>query len=160
MQKDISYDSMTKEARELMVGPECLTSLHRALKNVGNPRIALFTIHETIGRLVDHLDEMFGELASEDESVIEGGAGLKGPEGQDGALSGIKLYKGETLLELTERWKLIYNTLYNEDTASFDLSRIPDVLDNVRFDLLHNPHLGLTEMLQKLFCLAKPMADW
>lgn len=36
---------------------------------------------------------MLGELASGDEEVIEGGAGLKGKEDIDEALSGIKLYK-------------------------------------------------------------------
>ena len=87
---------------------------------------------------------MLGELASGDEEVIEGGAGLKGKEDIDEALSGIKLYKarirvlllfysfyhrdlrgsnkffcyeqqGETLLELTERWKLLQNKLYDEE---------------------------------------------
>ena len=49
-------------------------------------------------------------------------------------LSGVKLYKGETLLELTERWKFIYDRLYDPETDIFDLSRIPDVHDNVRFE--------------------------
>eukprot|EP00985_Skeletonema_marinoi_P012906 scaffold6316_cov113-Skeletonema_marinoi.AAC.7 len=159
MQRDLDYDKMTKEERESLVGPERLLSLHRALKEVGNPRKTLIAIHSTIGQLVDQLDDMLGELLSGDEEVNEGGAGLKGKEGQEGALSGIKLYKGETLLELTERWKLLQNKLYDEETETFDLSRVPDVHDNVRFDMLHNPHLGLTETLQKLYDLAKSMAD-
>ena len=73
--------------------------------------------------------------------------------------SGVKLYKGETLLELTERWRFIYKRLYDPDEDRFDLSRIPDVHDNVRFDVLHNPHLGLTSTLEKLYSLAKSMAD-
>lgn len=106
---------------------------------------------------MEQLDEMLGELMSGDEERIEGGEGLKGKEGHE-ALSGIKLYKGETLLELTERWKLLHNKLYDEEKDTFDLSRVPDVHDNVRFDMLHNPHLGLTETLQKLYVLAKSMA--
>lgn len=31
--------------------------------------------------------------------------------------------------------------------------------DNVRFDMLHNPHLGLASTLSKLYDLAKSMAD-
>ena len=50
------------------------------------------------------------------------------------APSGVKLYKGETLLELTERWRFLYKNLYDHDTDRFDLSRIPDVHDNVRFE--------------------------
>ena len=38
------------------------------------------------------------------------------------------------LLELTERWRFIYNRLYDSETDMFDLSRIPDVHDNVRFE--------------------------
>ena len=109
-----------------MVGPEQLISLHRALKEIGNPRKTLIAIHSTIGKLVEQLDDMLGELASGDEEVIEGGAGLKGKEENDEALSGIKLYKGETLLELTERWKLLQNKLYDEEKDVFDLSRVPD----------------------------------
>ena len=45
---------------------------------------------------------------------------------------------GETLLELTERWRFLYRKLYDEDKDEFDLSRIPDIHDNVRFDMLHN----------------------
>ena len=106
---------------------------------------------------MEQLDEMLGELMSGDEERIEGGEGRKGKEGHE-ALSGIKLYKGETLLELTERWKLLHNKLYDEEKDTFDLSRVPDVHYNVRFDMLHNPHLGLTETLQKLYVLAKSMA--
>ncbi len=93
-----------------------------------NPRKTLIAIHSTIGQLVEQLDEMLGELLSGDEEVIEGGEGLKGKD-TDEALSGIKLYKGETLLELTERWKLLQNKLYNEEKDTFDLSRVPDVHD-------------------------------
>jgi len=71
---------------------------------------------------------MLGELLSGDEDVFEEGEGLKGKD-TDEALSGIKLYKGETLLELTERWKLLQNKMYNEEKDTFDLSRVPDVHD-------------------------------
>jgi inositol hexakisphosphate/diphosphoinositol-pentakisphosphate kinase len=123
MQKDIDYDMMTKEEIENMVGPERLGSLHKALKKIGNPRKTLIAIHSTIGQLVEQLDEMLGELLSGDEEVFEGGEGLRGKD-TDETLSGIKLYKGETLLELTERWKLLQNKMYNEEKDTFDLSRV------------------------------------
>ena len=77
---------------------------------------------------------MLGDMGSGDEKRIEGGEGLKGDNEDDVALSGVKLYKGETLLELTERWRFIYDRLYDEETDQFDLSRIPDVHDHVRFE--------------------------
>lgn len=91
------------------------------------------TVH-VIGELIDQLEDMLGMMASGDESRIEGGEGLRGEDEHDTALSGVKLYKGETLLELTERWRYLYGRLYDEDKDVFDLSRVPDVHDNVRFE--------------------------
>ncbi|CAB9509992.1 hexakisphosphate and diphosphoinositol-pentakisphosphate kinase [Seminavis robusta] len=159
LQKDIDVDKATPEEREQLVGPQELTSLHRALKAIRNPRKTLMQIHRTMGELIDQLEEMLGMMGSGDEKRIEGGEGLKGDDENDVALSGVKLYKGETLLELTERWRFLYKNLYDSDTDMFDLSRVPDVHDNVRFDVLHNPHLGLSSTLEKLYNLAKPMAD-
>lgn len=159
MQRDIDYRETTEVDREQMVGPEILTSMRDALAEVGNPRKALWEIHRTMGSLIEQLEDMLGLMGSGDEKRIEGGEGLEGDAEDDVALSGVKLYKGETLLELTERWRFIHKRLYDPDEDTFDLSRIPDVHDNVRFDVLHNPHLGLTSTLEKLYELAKGMAD-
>jgi inositol hexakisphosphate/diphosphoinositol-pentakisphosphate kinase len=134
LQKDIDVDDAAPEEREQLVGPQELTSLHRALKDVGNPKMTLIKIHQTMGELIDQLEEMLGMMGSGDEKRIEGGEGLKGDNEDDVALSGVKLYKGETLLELTERWRFLYKNLYDVDNDVFDLSRIPDVHDNVRFE--------------------------
>jgi inositol hexakisphosphate/diphosphoinositol-pentakisphosphate kinase len=159
LQRDIDWRETTEEDRIQMVGPEVLHSMRDALAEVGNPRKALMEIYKTMGNLIEQLEEMLDAMGSGDEMRIEGGEGLKGEDEDDVALSGVKLYKGETLLELTERWKFIYKRLYDPDEDVFDLSRIPDVHDNVRFDVLHNPHLGLTSTLEKLYELAKSMAD-
>jgi hypothetical protein len=159
LQRDIDYRETTEVDREQMVGPEILTSMREALAEVGNPRKALWEIHRTMGSLIEQLEDMLGLMGSGDEKRIEGGEGLEGDAEDDVALSGVKLYKGETLLELTERWRFIHKRLYDPDEDTFDLSRIPDVHDNVRFDVLHNPHLGLTSTLEKLYELAKGMAD-
>ena len=52
---------------------------------------------------------MLGELVSGDEEVIVGGAGLKGKEDIDEALSGIKLYKARIRLLL-----LLYSLFYRD----------------------------------------------
>lgn len=159
LQRDIDWRETTEEDRIRMVGPPILYSMRDALAEVGNPRAALMAIYKTMGNLIEQLEDMLGLIGSNDEERIEGGEGLKGDDEDDVALSGVKLYKGETLLELTERWKFIYKRLYDPDEDVFDLSRIPDVHDNVRFDVLHNPHLGLSSTLEKLYELAKGMAD-
>ena len=159
LQRNIDYRETTEDDRLRMVGPPEFTSMRDALAEVGNPRKTLMEIHKTMGELIAQLEEMLDMVGSGDEQRIEGGEGLKGEDEDDVALSGVKLYKGETLLELTERWRFIYKRLYDCDDDVFDLSRIPDVHDNVRFDVLHNPHLGLSSTLEKLYELAKSMAD-
>jgi len=164
LQRDIDINTASKEDLEQLVGLEEQTALHKAIRLVGNPRECLVTIHKTMGELLAQLEELLGDMGSGDEKLIEGGEGLSGDPERDLALSGVVLYKGETvsntksesvvpcanssdqvsrifqlllprkLLELTERWRFIYDRLYDSETDRFDLSRIPDVHDNVRFE--------------------------
>jgi inositol hexakisphosphate/diphosphoinositol-pentakisphosphate kinase len=132
LQRDIDFREASEDDRRQMVGPPNLTSMRDALAEIGNPRQTLMEIVKTMRYLLEQLEEMLDMMGSGDEKRIEGGEGLKGDDEDDVALSGIKLYKGETLLELTERWRFIYKRLYDPDDDVFDLSRIPDVHDNVR----------------------------
>uniref|UniRef100_I2CR97 diphosphoinositol-pentakisphosphate 1-kinase n=1 Tax=Nannochloropsis gaditana (strain CCMP526) TaxID=1093141 RepID=I2CR97_NANGC len=59
---------------------------------------------------------------------------------------------------MLDRWKKLHKDLYNRKTDFFDLSKVPDVHDNIRYDLLHNWHLGLRGM-DELHALAKHFAD-
>jgi inositol hexakisphosphate/diphosphoinositol-pentakisphosphate kinase len=132
LQRDLDVATLSEAENEQLVGPPEMTSMHAALRSVGNPRRSLFKIHNTIGELLAQLEEMLGLMASGDENQLDG-EGLQGDE-HNLALSGVKLYKGETLLELTERWRFIHSRMYDEEKDVFDLSRIPDVHDNVRFE--------------------------
>ena len=38
----------------------------------------------------------------------------------------------ETLLLMLDRWKKLHKDIYNSKTDSFDLSKVPDVHDNIR----------------------------
>lgn len=49
---------------------------------------------------------------------------------------------GETLSLMSERWEKIYRDFYSVKTGKYDLSKIPDVHDCIKYDLLHNSHLG------------------
>ena len=133
LQVDVDFDDIGVDdgvMREMGVVSQS-SSMYTALKELGNPRSRLFEIHKGIGELISQLDDMLGLFGSAEEHNEEG-EGLKAHLKEDEALSGIKLYKGETLVELTERWRLLYNKLYDEDMDEFDLTKIPDVHDNVR----------------------------
>jgi inositol hexakisphosphate/diphosphoinositol-pentakisphosphate kinase len=110
-----------------------MTSLHRSLKKIGNPRKALAAIYSAIGNLCLELEVMFGGV---EEDVVEGGH-MHSFHSHQEVLSGIKLYKGETLQELYDRWTFVQDKFYDRKKDRFDLSTIPDVHDNARFDMLH-----------------------
>ena len=162
LQADVNFSDLALEDPLLtdlgIVSSE--SSLFSALNELKNPQQRLHEIRGIIGELLQQLDDMLTQTGSGDEETVnEEGEGLKAHLKEEEGLSGIKLYKGETLIELTERWRLLYKKLFDDDTGEFDLTKIPDVHDNVRFDMLHNPHLGLTATLNRLYKLAKLMAD-
>ncbi|CAM9145519.1 unnamed protein product [Discosporangium mesarthrocarpum] len=67
---------------------------------------------------------------------------------------------GETLLLMLERWKKLKADLYNPKYDTFQLSKVPDVHDNVRYEALNNRGLPLNWVNMKaLHSLAKTFAD-
>lgn len=139
LQKDIDVLASSEQQIEQLAGPiemyestKCWSALEhifthtfsrsrnsvrKALKEIENPRKALFQIYNTMGHLIAQLEEMLGSMGSGDESRIEDGEGLQGDNKDELALSMVKLYKGETLLELTERWR--FSMFYDFATSSF-----------------------------------------
>lgn len=53
----------------------------------------------------------------------------------------IPLYMGETISLMFERWDKIYRDFYSAKTGKYDLSKIPDVHDCIKYDMLHNSHV-------------------
>lgn len=70
----------------------------------------------------------------------------------------VKLYAGETLWLMHERWRKLEKDFFHARKQKFDLSKIPDIYDNIKYDALHNSHLGLTNV-GPLHTLARALAD-
>eukprot|EP01069_Polyplicarium_translucidae_P012954 Polyplicarium_translucidae@DN679_c0_g1_i1.p2 len=59
------------------------------------------------------------------------------PEWHDSALF------QEILLEIRDRWSDLLDSWYDPASDRYDISKVPDLVDNIRFDLIHhNAHLG------------------
>lgn len=56
----------------------------------------------------------------------------------------------ETLDVMRERWAKLYRDFYIKKSDTYDLSKIPDIHDCIRYDALHNAHLHLTEVRELL----------
>ncbi|TMW67341.1 hypothetical protein Poli38472_012457 [Pythium oligandrum] len=56
----------------------------------------------------------------------------------------------ETLDMMRERWAKLYRDFYLKKTDTYDLSKLPDIHDCIRYDAIHNSHLHLTNIRELL----------
>jgi inositol hexakisphosphate/diphosphoinositol-pentakisphosphate kinase len=81
-----------------------------------------------------------------------------GNAGCSGASPGTGPCSDESLFLLLERWRKLERGLYNTRKHTFDISKIPDIFDAVKYDALHSRHWDLSG-LPKLHEVAKELAD-
>ena len=55
-----------------------------------------------------------------------------------------------------KRWKKLEKDFKKKD-GTYDISKIPDIWDNIKFDVIHNPHL-IDAQRKQLFDLAETMS--
>lgn len=63
----------------------------------------------------------------------------------------------ETIEMMRERWAKLYRDFYSKRSDTYDLSKIPDIHDCIRYDALHNAHLHLTG-IRELLDIASSLA--
>lgn len=67
LQRNIDIGTAAEEELRQLVGPAEFHSLREVLMNLYNPRTALQRRHETMGELLEQLEEMLGDMGSGDE---------------------------------------------------------------------------------------------
>ena len=84
------------------------------------------------------------------DSKLSAGSGSKGSLGSTASprshVDDNKLYLSETFSLMLDRWEKLNKDLFSPKTNMFDLSKVPDVYDMIRYDALHNSHLDLVGM--------------
>eukprot|EP00981_Chlorochromonas_danica_P011249 scaffold3825_cov179-Ochromonas_danica.AAC.6 len=65
----------------------------------------------------------------------------------------IDLYLSETCDLMWDRWDKLYRDFYSNKLHKYDLTKVPDVFDMIRYDLLHNSALQLSGM-EELYQIA------
>jgi len=65
---------------------------------------------------------------------------------------------GESFLLMYSRWKKLEQDIFHTRKLKFDISKVPDVYDAVKYDAIHNEHLALVG-LPELYRIAKELAD-
>lgn len=68
------------------------------------------------------------------------------------------LYHGETWELMMRRWGKIEKDFCTKN-KTFDISKIPDIYDCIKYDLQHNQHTLQFEQAEELYINAKYLAD-
>uniref|UniRef100_A0A8C9T1F7 Inositol hexakisphosphate and diphosphoinositol-pentakisphosphate kinase n=1 Tax=Scleropages formosus TaxID=113540 RepID=A0A8C9T1F7_SCLFO len=77
---------------------------------------------------------------------------LENPESAD-----LQLYHSETLELMLQRWSKLERD-FRSKNGRYEISKIPDIYDCVKYDVQHNSSLGLEDM-RELFRLSRALAD-
>ncbi|XP_054631232.1 inositol hexakisphosphate and diphosphoinositol-pentakisphosphate kinase 2-like isoform X9 [Dunckerocampus dactyliophorus] len=76
---------------------------------------------------------------------------------EDPKSSDLQLYHSETLELMLQRWSKLERD-FRMKSGRYDISKIPDIYDCIKYDTQHNGSLGLEETLE-LFRLSRALAD-
>ncbi|KAK2149564.1 hypothetical protein LSH36_446g00009 [Paralvinella palmiformis] len=125
----------TEEDYEKLV-PTGGGSLIRAMRTIGNPLRACNRIYYIMCKLLDRIKELKQKPRAEE----------------------VKLYHGESWELMTRRWSKLVKD-FRMKNKQYDISKVPDIYDCIKYDLLHNNKILRFKESNELHVLSKAMAD-
>ncbi|XP_075714217.1 inositol hexakisphosphate and diphosphoinositol-pentakisphosphate kinase 1 isoform X4 [Rhinoderma darwinii] len=131
MQKDADF---TEEDQEKLA-PTSSNSLLNSIESIKNP--------------VKTCDEVFALIERLTSQICQR---LEDPKSAD-----LQLYHSETLELMLQRWTKLERD-FRMKSGRYDISKIPDIYDCVKYDVQHNRSLNM-EGTDELFKLSKSLAD-
>ncbi|XP_073692058.1 inositol hexakisphosphate and diphosphoinositol-pentakisphosphate kinase 2 isoform X1 [Garra rufa] len=131
MQKD---EIFTEEDFDRLA-PTCSSSLVNSMKAVENP--------------VSMCDQVYTLVQSLTSQIRKR---LEDPKSAD-----LQLYHSESLEMMLQRWSKLERD-FRMKSGRYDISKIPDIYDCVKYDVQHNSSLGLEDTLE-LFKLSRALAN-
>ncbi|KAL1007538.1 hypothetical protein UPYG_G00088080 [Umbra pygmaea] len=117
------------------LAPTCAASIVNSMKIVENPVSTCDQVYTLIQSLTAQLRNKLEE-----------------PKYAD-----LQLYHSETLELMLQRWSKLERD-FRMKSGRYDISKIPDIYDCVKYDVQHNATLGLEDTLE-LFRLSRALAD-
>lgn len=70
------------------------------------------------------------------------------------------LYENETMPLMLQRWERLTNNFYRHEKGIFDTTKIPDVLDYIKYDSVHNRHILGDTLIIPLITKVKALSDY
>ncbi|XP_028428045.1 inositol hexakisphosphate and diphosphoinositol-pentakisphosphate kinase 2 isoform X2 [Perca flavescens] len=117
------------------LAPTCSASLVNSMKIVENPVATCDQVYALIQSLTSQIRKRMEDPKSAD----------------------LQLYHSETLELMLQRWSKLERD-FRMKNGRYDISKIPDIYDCVKYDVIHNATLGLEDTLE-LFRLSRALAD-
>ncbi|XP_059202857.1 inositol hexakisphosphate and diphosphoinositol-pentakisphosphate kinase 2 isoform X1 [Centropristis striata] len=117
------------------LAPTCSVSLVNTMKIVENPVATCDQVYALIQSLTSQIRKRMEDPKSAD----------------------LQLYHSETLELMLQRWSKLERD-FRMKNGRYDISKIPDIYDCVKYDVIHNATLGLEDTLE-LFRLSRALAD-
>ncbi|XP_016518868.1 inositol hexakisphosphate and diphosphoinositol-pentakisphosphate kinase 2-like isoform X15 [Poecilia formosa] len=117
------------------LAPTCAASLLNSMKMVKNPVATCDQVYTLIQSLTSQIRTRMEDPKSAD----------------------LQLYHSETLELMLQRWSKLERD-FRMKNGRYDISKIPDIYDCVKYDVIHNATLGLRDT-QELFRLSRALAD-
>ncbi|XP_023256060.1 inositol hexakisphosphate and diphosphoinositol-pentakisphosphate kinase 2-like isoform X5 [Seriola lalandi dorsalis] len=131
MQKDQEYTPQDYEK----LAPTGSPSLVNSMKVIENPVTTCDKVYALIQSLTSQIRKR-----------------LEDPKSAD-----LQLYHSETLELMLQRWSKLERD-FRMKNGRYDISKIPDIYDCIKYDSQHNASLGLEDTLE-LFRLSRALAD-
>uniref|UniRef100_A0A672FP28 Inositol hexakisphosphate and diphosphoinositol-pentakisphosphate kinase n=1 Tax=Salarias fasciatus TaxID=181472 RepID=A0A672FP28_SALFA len=131
LQKDREF---TEEDYDRLA-PTCAASLVNSMRIVQNP--------------VERCDQVYALIQSLTSQIRKR---MEDPKSAD-----LQLYHSESLELMLQRWSKLERD-FRMKNGRYDISKIPDIYDCVKYDVIHNATLGLEDTLE-LFRLSRALAD-
>ncbi|KAM3608862.1 uncharacterized protein V6R79_005797 [Siganus canaliculatus] len=120
---------------------------YEKLAPTGSP--SLVNSMEIIDNPVRTCDKVYGLIQSLTSQIRKR---LEDPKSAD-----LQLYHSETLELMLQRWSKLERD-FRMKSGRYDISKIPDIYDCIKYDSQHNSSLGLEDTLE-LFRLSRALAD-
>ncbi|GBM50144.1 Inositol hexakisphosphate and diphosphoinositol-pentakisphosphate kinase [Araneus ventricosus] len=118
------------------LNPTKARSIHNALQFIKNPVRACEHVHE----LLQEINQLIKRKK------------------EDPRLQEAPLYHGETWDLMQRRWSKLEKD-FQMKNGRFDISKVPDIYDCIKYDLQHNHHSLQFPRAQELYVYAKALAD-
>lgn len=131
MQNDRDFTAEDREA----INPGNSISIDQALDTVKNPVKCCARVHALMQSLIGIIN-----VKKDDTKTKEA-----------------ILYHGETWELMLRRWWKIEKDFFTKN--KYDISKIPDIYDCIKYDLQHNQHTLQYEQAEELYMYAKYLAD-